>query len=77
MNELPAVDGQSPLGDISINWTWSHHQFEPERCTLCGPTDRINVIFRRFLRGSKSPADANVGACPIRASAHDQFFEAE
>ncbi len=76
-NGLPTVDGQHRLGDTLINWTWSHHQFETERFSVCGPTDRVNVIFCCFWRSSKRPADSNVGRYPIRPSARDKFFEAE
>ena len=74
-NELLAVDGQRRLGDFSINWIWSHHQFETELFILCTTIDRVNVIFRG-RRSSKCPADSGVGPGPIRARARDQFFEA-
>jgi hypothetical protein len=64
------------VGDISINWTWSHHKFETDLFSVCGPTNRVDLILCGFLRRSKRPAISDIGPCPIRAIARGQFFDA-
>ena len=63
------------LGDISINWTRSHNQFEAELFTACRPTSRLDLLFCSSWRRSRRPTESNIGPGPIRASARDQFFE--
>jgi hypothetical protein len=62
------------LGDISINWTRSHNQFEAELFSACKPT--LDLILCSFLRRSRRSTDSNTGPVPICSVAHSQFFEA-
>lgn len=63
-----------PRGDILINWTWSHHQFEIELFSAGRPTNFVDLIVRGFGRRSKLRADSNVGPYPSGPITREQFF---
>jgi hypothetical protein len=66
-----AMNCQNSRWGISINWIWSHHQFETEPFSACMPANGVDLIFCGFLLRTKHPAGTN-GSCPIRPIAGKQ-----
>jgi len=71
-NGLATVDREHRLGDISINWTWSHYQFETELYSECRPANRVDFVLSGVLRRSKRLAKPNIRTRPILSSPRDQ-----